>query len=130
MWLRTIAAWLLFLVAAIVNGAFRVNVLIPRLGDHRAHIVSTLILATVIVIGAAPIVQWIGVDHAADAMAVGTLWLGCTLTFEFLAGHYLFGNSWQHLLADYDLRHGRIWLLVLIATLLAPLCSLAWRHHS
>jgi hypothetical protein len=45
MWLRTVEAWLLLLMAAIANGAFRVGVLIPRLGGYRAHVVSTLMLA-------------------------------------------------------------------------------------
>jgi hypothetical protein len=36
-------------------------------------------------------------------------------------GHYTFGNPWPDLLADYDLRRGRIWVLVLVVTLLAPM---------
>ena len=44
-----------------------------------------------------------------------------TLAFEFLAGHYLFGNSWERLLADYDVARGRIWPLVLIVTFVTPL---------
>ncbi|MGH9142656.1 MAG: hypothetical protein ACRD2I_16115 [Vicinamibacterales bacterium] len=36
-------------------------------------------LTAVIVIGAAPMVPWIGVEDVAQALAVGTTWLGCTL---------------------------------------------------
>jgi len=47
--------------------------------------------------------------------------VGClTLAFEFLAGHYLFHNPWSRLLEDYDVARGRIWILVLFTTLLAP----------
>jgi hypothetical protein len=47
-----------------------------------------------------------------------------TLAFEFLAGHYLFGNPWSRLLEDYDVFRGRIWILVLITTAVAPrLCA-------
>jgi hypothetical protein len=49
------------------------------------------------------------------------LWVALTLAFEFLAGHYLFHKPWAALLADYDLSRGRIWILVLVATLLMPL---------
>jgi hypothetical protein len=52
---------------------------------------------------------------------VGTLWLALTLTFEFVVGHYGFRKPWADLLADYDVRRGRIWVVVLVVTLLAPL---------
>jgi hypothetical protein len=37
-----------------------------------------------------------------------------------LAGHYVLGAPWPRLLADYDVIHGRIWILVLITTVTAP----------
>lgn len=56
-----------------------------------------------------------------NAPRAGLLWLGLTLAFEFLAGHYLFHKPWAVLLEDYDLSRGRIWVAVLIVVLLAPL---------
>lgn len=50
-----------------------------------------------------------------------------TLGFEFLAGHYLFGSSWEKLLADYNVARGRIWLLIPIVTLLAPVWAQSMR---
>jgi hypothetical protein len=49
--------------------------------------------------------------------------------FELLAGHYVFGNSWEKLLADYNLFRGRIWALVLIIILFAPLWAF-WQKHA
>jgi hypothetical protein len=49
--------------------------------------------------------------------------------FELLAGHYVFGNSWEKLLADYNLFRGRIWVLVLIVILFAPLWAF-WQKHA
>ena len=43
--------------------------------------------------------------------------------FEFLAGHYVFGNSWERLIADYNVFRGRIWILVLAANIFAPLSA-------
>jgi hypothetical protein len=114
-------AWLLLLVIAIGNGGFRVGVLIPRLGDDSAHVVSTLMLALMITMAAGPLIGWIDIGSISEALAVGLVWVACTLAFEFLAGHYLFGNSWDRLLAEYDVRHGRIWVAVPFVTLLSPL---------
>jgi hypothetical protein len=42
-----------------------------------------------------------------------------------VAGHYAFGHAWETLLADYNLLRGRVWLLVLATTFVAP--AWAWR---
>ena len=57
-------------------------------------------------------------------------WLGLTVAFEFLGGHYLFGDSWERLLAAYNVAQGQVWVLVLIATLLAPVLAYGMRHRS
>jgi len=54
---------------------------------------------------------------------IGVLWLVLTLAFEFLAGHYVFGNPWSRLWTDYDVLRGRIWILVLVTTLVAPVIA-------
>ncbi|HSJ75067.1 MAG TPA: hypothetical protein VK899_02610, partial [Gemmatimonadales bacterium] len=61
-----------------------------------------------------------GPRTTAEAWAIGLLWVGLTLCFEFLAGHYLFKKPWTVLLEDYDVSRGRIWILVLATTLLSP----------
>ena len=52
---------------------------------------------------------------------LGTVWVALTVAFEFLAGHYVFGNSWERLIVDYNVFRGRIWILVLLMNLFAPL---------
>ena len=54
-------------------------------------------------------------------VAVGMMWLGFTVTFEFIFGHYVVGHPWAHLLYDYNLLQGRLWVLVLVWTVFAPL---------
>jgi len=44
-----------------------------------------------------------------------------TVTFEFITGHYVFGNSWESLFKDYRIWKGRLWSLVLLSDLAAPL---------
>jgi hypothetical protein len=49
------------------------------------------------------------------------VWVALTVAFEFLAGHYVFGNSWEGLIADYNVFRSRLWILVLLMNLFTPL---------
>lgn len=64
--------------------------------------------------------------NAAAMWATGLYWMVATVAFEFLFGRYVAGNSWERLLADYDLTAGRVWVLVPLTLLLAPRLAL-WR---
>jgi hypothetical protein len=121
--LKAIAIWLGLLVIAVLNGALRELLLKPVAGEHVAHLASTIILCAAIIIVALFTSSWVGMKAAHDAFLVGLLWVVLTVAFEFLAGHYLFGNSWETLLADYNVFQGRVWLLVLLTNLLAPLLA-------
>jgi len=48
---------------------------------------------------------------------VGFAWLALTLAFGFGRAR---GKPWADLLADYDVLKGRIWVLVLLTTAVAP----------
>jgi hypothetical protein len=120
MLLRAGIVWLGLLGLAVVNGAFRQVVLIPATGVALAHILSTVMLCSVILLLAAMTIRWIGPRDGREAWLAGALWFGLTVAFEFLAGHYLFGTPWDVLLADYDVLQGRVWVLVLLTTTAAP----------
>ena len=49
----------------------------------------------------------------ADALQVGGAWLALTVAFDFSFGRLVAGQSWEELLRDYDIAHGRTWPLVL-----------------
>ena len=57
---------------------------------------------------------------AGEAARVGALWLVLVLLFEFGFGHFIARKSWPELLTDYDLLRGRVWVLVLVTTAVAP----------
>jgi hypothetical protein len=118
---RALAVWFGILVLANLNGAARQVLLIPRLGETAGRAVSTLILSGGVVVLTWLTIRWIGPGSTGDGIRIGVLWLGLTLGFEFLVGHYVFGNPWSVLLADYDVSRGRIWIVVLVLTLVAPL---------
>jgi len=126
--LRAVAAWGLLLVIAVANGALREYLLAPRLGGQAGHVVSVVVLCAAIFVVALLTIRWIGPRGRRDAVLIGATWLALTLVFEFLAGHYLFGNSWEKLFADYNLLRGRVWILVLLVSLFAPAWALGWNR--
>jgi hypothetical protein len=127
---RVVLAWFVILVLAILNGALREGLLIPRLGEQAGRLLSPILLAALVLAAARVLVPWIRPTTARDAWAVGFTWLVLTLAFEFLAGHYLFGVPWERLLAEYNVTRGRLWILVPLTTLLAPLAVHTLRPHS
>jgi len=117
--LRALTIWFALLVVAVANGAFRQAVLIPRFGSQTGHIVSTIMLCAGILIVTYVAVAWIHPGSRRDTVAIGLAWLALTLAFEFGFGRAR-GQPWEDLLADYDVLKGRIWVLVLVTTAVAP----------
>jgi hypothetical protein len=127
MTLRGLIVWIALLVIAVLNGGVRDTWLSPRLGETPGRALSTLLLSGLILLVSWLTIRWIRPATAGEALGVGALWLVLTLVFEFLVGHYGFGKPWPELLADYDVRRGKIWVLVLVVTLLAPLWTARMR---
>jgi hypothetical protein len=120
---RALVVWFGLLVVAFANGALREMVVVPAVGDTAGHAISSITLSAAILLVAWFTIVWIHPASAADAWTIGALWLTLTLAFEFLVGHYVFGNPWSRLLADYNVAAGRIWVLVLMTTVVAPAIS-------
>lgn len=121
---RSLVIWVLMLLVASLNGAIREAMLIPMMGDTAGRAVSTLMLCLLVLLLTYFTIRWIRPHSGRDTWGIGGLWVALTLAFEFLAGHFLFGNPWTQLLADYNVLRGRIWILVLITIALAPrLCA-------
>ena len=119
--LRALAVWCLLLHLAVLNGGVRDTWLSPRLGDTIGRALSTVLLSLLILLATWLTIRWIGPRTQGQALPVGALWVLLTLVVEFGFGHYGFGKSWDELLADYDLGRGRVWVLVLLVTFVAPL---------
>jgi len=104
-------------------------VLQPRLGEHLARQVASLLGACIILALTGPFVRRLGDAGSRQLLGVGLLWLVLTIGFELLLGHHVSGASWETQLADYNLLQGRLWPLVLFTTFLAPwLWGLLRRH--
>jgi hypothetical protein len=125
---RSLVVWLGLLVLAIANAGVREALITPGMGASAGHVISTITLCAAILVLSWLTIGWIRPRSSGDAWAIGGLWFGLTVAFEFLAGHYLFGNPWSRLLEDYNVLRGRVWVLVLLTTALAPfLCARARR---
>jgi hypothetical protein len=109
------------MVLAIINAGIRNGVYKPIIGDLRAHQLSTIIFIAIILIVTYLV---LGFSHlkltTQETFIIGTVWLLLTICFEFLAGHYVFGNSWDKLIADYNILKGKIWSLVLVTLFFSP----------
>ncbi len=116
--------WFIFTVMAILNGIFRESFISPKLGEHAGHVISTIMLICVILAVTYLFVSNLKIDYTrTDLILIGAFWLVLTILFEFGFGHYVMGHSWSKLLADYNIIQGRVWSLVLLTTLVAPLLS-------
>ena len=120
MLVRAIAVWLVLAVLAPLNGIIRNAWITPRVGERGGHLVSTFTLCVLIFVVAWASISWIGPGGRGDAALIGLVWVVLTVAFEFLVGHYVFGNPWEKLLLDYNMARGRVWVLVLITSYLAP----------
>jgi len=118
--LKYILAWFPMVFIGIANASIRVYGYRDLIGELRAHQLSTV--TGIILFG---IYIWLVTSRwrlrsSGQAWSVGFIWLGMTVVFEFIFGHFVMGNSWERLLHDYNLLEGRIWILVLLWLVVAP----------
>ena len=117
----TVGTWFLFMILAIINAGIRNGVYKPVVGELTAHQLSTIIFMAMILIVTYLVFKFSNLKlNTQETFIIGTIWLVLTICFEFLAGHYIFGNPWDKLFADYNILKGRIWSFVLITTFFAP----------
>ncbi|MCX6639236.1 MAG: hypothetical protein NTW14_01970 [bacterium] len=120
MLIRYTLAWFGLMVIAILNGTLRQTTYLKVTSELTAHQISC---ATGITLFGAAIWYlsriW-PLGSAGQAWTVGLIWIGMTVCFEFVFGHYVMHHSWEKLFSDYNIFAGRLWILVLIWTTVAP----------
>lgn len=112
--------WFPMMVIAVINGAIREAVYKKQLGDLGAHQISTITGIILFAIYSWIIFSYWKIESSTQAILIGLMWLLMTLAFEFLAGHYLFKNSWEKILNDYNIFKGRVWILIPIWVTILP----------
>ena len=123
---RWISAWLGAAALGVANGASREALYADAAGDEAAHLVSTATLLTLLG-GYMRLLQrrW-PLSSSREAASVGAAWAAMTVAFEFGFGHWVEGESWSDLLENYNIRAGKLWVLVPAAMAVGP--ELARRH--
>ena len=117
--LKYILAWFPMLIIAIANGALREMLFKKYLNDLRAHQLSTVTLILFFAGYIWYIIRKWPPDSQKQSILIGVLWLLLTLCFEFGFGYYR-GNTWNKMLAEYNLFEGRLWIFIPLWVLLAP----------
>jgi hypothetical protein len=110
---RWTAAWLGAMLIGVANGAAREATYSKRVGERTANNISGVTL--VAALGAyfrLLQARWpIGSDR--DALVIGARWSALTVVFEFTFGRLVDKQSWDEMLAQYDVTEGQTWPLVL-----------------
>jgi len=107
-------AWIPMLFIAIANGVARDLGYKEFTTPLRAHQISTLTAAILFAFYTWAIARRWPLESVVQALLVGGIWFLLTIGFEVGFGHYVARHSWADLAADYDLREGRVWLLLLL----------------
>jgi hypothetical protein len=120
MLLRYLLAWFPMIIIGITNGILREFTYGKYLNELRAHQVSTAIGVCLFGLYIWVLTRFWHIQSSQQAIAIGLIWLGLTVVFEFTFGRYIAGHSWSQLFRDYNLLAGRVWIFVLIWIAIAP----------
>jgi hypothetical protein len=118
-WLKVFLVWCSFIPLAILNGGLREYVLCQFLPDMWAMAVSGILLSVVICVATYLLLSLVRNLSTKDLWLTGIWWFVLTVSFEF-AGGIWGGVSMGQLLSAYNPLSGNLWILVLLATMFAP----------
>jgi hypothetical protein len=119
--------WLLLIPIAVGNGAFRQLFILPRTSELTAHQISCFTGILLFAVYNYYLVKhWKG--FPANPWPMAFIWVVLTILFEFGLGRAT-GKPWTILFHDYNIFAGRLWVLVLIWTGLAPVVMAKLFRH-
>src|SRR5918993_275008 len=122
-WRRAVAVWLGLIGAEIIHGIVRSILLTPRVGDKRARQLGVF-TGSLMNLGITNLfIQWIGARTTRALVGIGVVWVVLTIVFEVTFGRLVMRSSWERLRSDYDLAHGGLLPLGLVALAGSPLVA-------
>ena len=116
--LRALLVWVLIALAETAQGSLRRFLFGPEL-EFFLRQVSVITGALIIFAITWACGRWLRVRNTTGALAVGGLWVALTFAFEIAIGWAL-GLSWTRIWSDYNLIHGGLMPLGLLAMGLTP----------
>ena len=121
LWVRSLAVWVLLMAVESIHGTLRTLLLAPRIGEFPARRLSVLSGTVLIFLITLLTFRWLRAFSARMLLAIGALWVAMTVLFEVALGRFVFHFDWARIFADYDLSHGGLMVVGLIAMLFMPL---------
>ena len=122
-WRRAVAVWLGLIGAEIIHGIVRSILLTPRVGDKRARQLGVF-TGSLMNLGITNLfIQWIGARTTRALVGIGVVWVVLTVVFEVSFGRLVMRSSWERLRSDYDLAHGGLLPIGLVALVGSPLVA-------
>ena len=103
---RGFAVWLVIVFVESVHGTLRQMFLEPAVGDFTARRIAFFTGMLLIFLIAYLMARWIAAPTTGTLFAVGVMWVGLTLAFEFGIGYFVLGYTSKRLLEDYDITRG------------------------
>ncbi|MEW6776596.1 MAG: hypothetical protein AB1405_09905 [Bdellovibrionota bacterium] len=128
-WLRALGVWLLLMAAETVHGILRTFFLEPILGDFRARQVSVFSGSLLILAISYLAFPWLRTWDRKKLLAIGVLWVSCTILFEIVLARLILRLSWERILSDYNPSQGGLLPIGLAVLLFAPLLAGALRER-
>ncbi len=125
--LRPLVVWLVVMAAETIHGALRSVLLAPIVGDFRARQIAVFTGSVIVVLIVAAFIRWLGLVSVGSMVAVGLVWVVLTLGFELFLGRVVLRDSWERVLADFDLRRGGLLPIGLVVLALSPLLAAGLR---
>jgi hypothetical protein len=125
--LRAVAVWLLIILIESIHGIFRTLLLAPWMGDFPARQFGVFTGSLLILTAAYLSIRWLRAETTGALIAVGFTWLVLTVLFEVGLGRFVLHLSWERIVSDYDIRHGRLMLFGLLILTLSPLIAAKMR---
>ncbi len=115
-----VICWFGLAVLAIINGALREKLYGPFMKELSSHQLSTFIGIIIFICYIWIITGVWKISSSFEAVSIGIIWLFMTVLFEFVFGHFVMKCSWEKLFNDYNIKKGRVWILVLVWITAAP----------
>lgn len=121
-----LVAWLGGAVIGVANGVLREGTYGRWLSEPAANRLSVASAGTAFIGYFRALQHRWPIRSRSEAAMIGTIWLLLTVCFEFGLGRLVAKKSWDELTAEYDIRRGRLWPLVLLVIGLGPLAARGW----
>jgi hypothetical protein len=125
---RWLLAWVGASALGVANGAIRELAYKDEVGERAAGQISTGTLIAFLTFYFWALDSRWPIPTKRSALTIGAAWLVMTIVFEFGFGHYVDGDSWSELLANYNVAEGSLWILVLCWIGFGPLAVRAMRE--